>query len=86
MFVKEGSILPLAAVTAYTDDPASWELNGRGYGSGQLTTTVFEEDGSYRPALNPVTITWQAGEEHGRIERTGSLQQTRYAVKSWKRV
>lgn len=47
-----------------------------------LTTTVFEDDGSYKPALKPVTITWQPGKEHGSIQRDEPSRQTRYMGKT----
>lgn len=79
LFVKAGTILPLATPTLHTDDPASWNLTVQVYGNGALPTKLFEDDGAFTPALPDVCFEWDAAKKVGRI--TGAK---RYTVTRWK--
>ena len=79
LFVKAGTILPLATPTLHTDDPASWQLTVQVYGDGARSARLFEDDGSFTPALPEVRLEWDAAKKVGRV--TGA---TRYTVTEWK--
>ena len=81
LFVKAGTILPLATPTLHTDDPVSWQLTVQVYGDGTRTARLFEDDGTFSPALPEVRLEWDAAKKTGRI--TGAA---RYTIKEWKAV
>jgi alpha-D-xyloside xylohydrolase len=80
LFVRSGTLLPLADVTLHTDDPASWRLTVNVYGSKRAPTVLYEDDGSWSPALKPVELAWDAGRGSGSLKRAGS---GKYAVVQW---
>jgi alpha-D-xyloside xylohydrolase len=80
IFVKSGSLLPLAEPTLHTDDPASWRLTVHVYGEKPVATKLYEDDGSWSPALTEVQLTWDAERKSGSMARTGS---GRYEVGKW---
>jgi alpha-D-xyloside xylohydrolase len=49
LFVKSGSVLPLAQPALHTDDPASRQLEVRIYGDGSLPAALLEEADPDRP-------------------------------------
>ena len=80
IFVKSGSLLPLAEVTLHTDDPASWRLTVHVYGEKPVLATLYEDDGSWSPALTEVQLTWDPGRKTGSMIRSGS---GKYEVAKW---
>jgi alpha-D-xyloside xylohydrolase len=80
LFVKSGTLLPLADVTLHTDDPASWRLTVNVYGSKPAPAVLYEDDGSWSPALTPVDLAWDADRGTGSLKRAGS---GKYAVAQW---
>lgn len=82
LFVKSGTILPLAKPTAHTGDPESFKLEVRIYGPGNLPATLIEDDGqSYdftRGALNVVSLTAEAGQVH--MTRKGSWEGQKFTI------
>ena len=82
LFVKSGSLLPLAEPTAHTDDPASWRLTVHAYGERPAPFLLYEDDGSWSPSLNAVTLAWDMEKEAGTFQRKGD---GRYKVMDWKR-
>ncbi len=83
LFVKAGTLLPLAQPTLHTEDPASWQLNVRIFGEGDHPTTLFEDDGSAAPALSPVRLEWDRATKTGRLIRSGGETVGRYTVLTW---
>ncbi|MCU1258937.1 MAG: glycoside hydrolase family 31 [Bryobacterales bacterium] len=63
IFVRGGTILPLADITLHTDDPASWNLTAMIYSDGAATGTLYEEDGT------EVRYTWDGGNFRGAGKR-----------------
>ena len=84
IFVKAGTALPLAEATLHTDDPNSWRLRVQVYGEGAAQSTLYEDDGSWMPALGEVTLAWDG--QRGSVLRTGGAAGPRYDVIEWKRV
>ena len=81
IFVKAGSILPLAEATGHTEDAASRRLRVQVYGGNPAPATVFEDDGSWNPVLNEVTLSWNL---QGSVRRSGNGNGPRYEVAEWK--
>jgi alpha-D-xyloside xylohydrolase len=84
LFVKAGTILPLAQPTLHTEDPASWELTALVFGNGSRAAQLFEDDGSFGPVLNPVTLTWDNVAGSGQIVGIGLTGKLKYSVTEWK--
>ncbi|HEY3330767.1 MAG TPA: TIM-barrel domain-containing protein [Capsulimonadaceae bacterium] len=83
LFVKDGSIVPLARPTLYTDDPAALELTARVYGSGASDAVLFEDDGVSYPAgaRNSVTLSWDG--EAVALTRAGDVEAPAYTLTGW---
>jgi alpha-D-xyloside xylohydrolase len=79
VFVKSGTVLPLAEVSLHTEDPASWKLSAQVYGDGRSGAVLYEDDGSFAPQLQEVRLRWDG--------RSGAVEGARrYEVVSWKAV
>ena len=83
IFVKSGAILPLADPTLHTADPASWQLTVNVYGDGRTPAKLYEDDGSWSPALTEVQLSWDPDRKSGSLARTGP---GRYQVTKWQPV
>jgi len=86
VFVKAGTLLPLAQPTLHTDDPNAFVLTVRAYGSGDGNATLFEDDGSMKPDFTRVSIRWEENEPAGKLERFGRIYAKTYTVRTWERV
>ncbi len=87
LFVKAGTVLPLAQPTLHTADPASWQLTARVYDSGQEPAVLFEDDGSWEPALEEVRLEWNAAQRTGQLVRRAPSQPgASYTVTKWEQV
>ncbi|HKE22719.1 MAG TPA: glycoside hydrolase family 31 protein [Bryobacteraceae bacterium] len=84
IFVKAGSILPLATPTLHTEDPASWQLTAQVYGDSAAATVLYEDDGRWDPSLNEVTLQWNAQTHSGSVRRGGGGAGPEYSVVEWK--
>ena len=60
LYVKEGTILPLARVTLSADDPASREIEPVAFGDNPKPAVIYEDDGTLNPSLKENVITWDA--------------------------
>jgi alpha-D-xyloside xylohydrolase len=83
VFVKSGTLLPLAAATLSTDDPKAFSLSVRVYGNGELPFTLYEDDGSPEPAFTQVNLSWDAAKHAGVLERSGPKRGNSYEVTKW---
>lgn len=86
IFVKKGSLLPLADATLHTDDPASGRLTVRVYGGADASLTLYEEDGEHQPALTEYRLAWSAARRAGTARRLGPMRAPRYSVGAWKEI
>jgi alpha-D-xyloside xylohydrolase len=88
VFVKEGSILPLAAPQDYLDAAQPFSLTCYVFGSNNCSTVLFEDDGhtfNYTQGnYNQVVLSWQNG--RGSIQRKGREKYRMYKVNKWVQV
>jgi len=87
IFVKGGTILPLAEPTLHAGDGASRTLEARVYGDGSAGCRLCEDDGSslqFRDGeYNWLQLNWDPATKQGSVTRTGHHDVPQYAVKQW---
>jgi alpha-D-xyloside xylohydrolase len=86
IFVKAGSLLPLAQPTLHTDDPNCWVLEARLYGGRPASTTLYEDDDGYHPTLESVTVNWSGDGAQGSASNSRGQQPERYQISRWRLV
>jgi alpha-D-xyloside xylohydrolase len=86
LFVRSGTLLPVATPTLHTDDPRSGELTVLAYGTADAALTLYEEEGEHAPKLTEVRLTWEARRGQGALRRTGPARAPHYRVTEWKAV
>jgi alpha-D-xyloside xylohydrolase len=74
VFIKSGSVLPLATITNSTADPASRELEVRIFGDGHLPFTLHTPEG------DALELTWEASTKSGKVVQSGPNP---YKVTRW---
>ncbi len=84
LFVKEGTVLPLAQVTASTADADGRKLTVRVYGGSPRPFTLYEDMGEFQPSLRGETLAWDPARKKGRIE--SKSKHTFYSVEKWEPV
>jgi alpha-D-xyloside xylohydrolase len=84
VFIKSGTILPLAKPTLHTEDPNSWKLTAMVFGENAKPAILFEDDGSLAPELKKISLIWDNKKETGRLEREGKPSVRQYSVIEWK--
>lgn len=86
VFVKEGSLLPLARPVEYTTPETCFEIDVTSYGPGGSSFVLYEDDGDTLRYKNgectTVLLEYQQGIT-GRVSRKGSYSKNRYDIKSW---
>jgi alpha-D-xyloside xylohydrolase len=85
IFIKEGTILPLAKPVEYVGQDTKFEITCFVYGSNSAQTTLFEDDGTSfnyeKGSYNMVILSW--GKNKGTVKRTGQFKNARYVIKKW---
>jgi alpha-D-xyloside xylohydrolase len=88
IFVKEGTLLPLAAPVQSVAPSTVFSLNCRVYGKHPATTTLFEDDGeSYnfeKGDFTSLVLSWNG--KKGSVKRHGSYNKVRYKVQNWEHI
>ncbi len=84
VFIKSGTILPLAKVTLHTDDPESWKLTALVFGENSIPATLYEDDGTFTPELKEVRLTWDNQKKKGTLVRKEKASEQQYSVIEWK--
>ena len=84
VFIKSGTILPLAKPTLHTDDPDSFKLTALVFGENTKPAILFEDDGSWAPDLKEIKLVWDNKTMKGRLERDGKPSTQQYSVIDWK--
>ncbi|HEU5364090.1 MAG TPA: TIM-barrel domain-containing protein [Hanamia sp.] len=85
VFVKEGTILPLAKPVEHVAPDTKFEITCYVYGNTKTEATLFEDDGitfNYeKGSYNIVSLLWNKGK--GEVKRNGKFKNTRYIIKKW---
>jgi len=84
VFIKSGTILPLAKVTLHTDDPESRELTALVFGENNQPAVLYDDDGTFKPELKEVKLVWDNKKQKGNLEREGKSAGQQYSVSDWK--
>jgi len=85
IFIKEGSILPLAAPVEYIAPGTKFNITCLVYGNTDAGATLFEDDGTTfnyeKGDYNLVSLSWHKNK--GQLKRNGQLNNQRYVIKKW---
>lgn len=85
VFIKEGTILPLAKPVEHVAPDTRFEITCYVYGTAATEAHLFEDDGltfNYeKGSYNTVSLMWEKGK--GVIKRNGNFKNTRYVIKKW---
>jgi alpha-D-xyloside xylohydrolase len=85
IFIKEGTILPIAKPVEHVSPDTEFEITCFVYGAGDTSGRLFEDDGvtfNYETGLyNMVNLSWRKNK--GSIKRSGHFKETRYHIKKW---
>lgn len=85
VFVRDDTLLPVAAVVQHVAPDTVFDITVRVYGKAPRPFTLFEDDGeSYayeQGQFNRVVLAWK--DERGTVERHGPYGPTRYRIKEW---
>ncbi|MDO3627644.1 TIM-barrel domain-containing protein [Mucilaginibacter sp. BT774] len=85
LFIKEGTILPLAKPVEHVTAGEVFEITCYVYGQGPASATLFEDDGNTfnydAGAFNTVQLNWDG--RKGKVVRSGKFKHYNYLVKSW---
>jgi len=84
LYVKDGSVLPLALPTLHTDDANSFQLEVRIYGNGSRSATLMEESQPEMPSddtrMNLLELSWNPESEQVSSRRERRDLPTLYSV------
>lgn len=88
VFIKSGTILPLAKATLHTADPDSFGLTAWIFGNTIQPTILYESDEQLNPTLVKVELMWGADGKKGNIKRSGAAKSgmNQYSIVEWQRV
>jgi alpha-D-xyloside xylohydrolase len=85
IFIKAGTILPLAEPVDYVAPDTKFEITCFVYGEQNSTGSLFEDDGltfNYETGRsNNIHLSWLKNK--GYVKRSGSFKSIRYVVKKW---
>ncbi|RFM36497.1 glycoside hydrolase family 31 protein [Chitinophaga silvisoli] len=85
IFIKEGTILPLARPVEYISPDTRFELTCYVYGEQAETFSLFEDDGVTfdfeKGKYNILNLSYQNGK--GTVMKTGGFKGSRFQVKKW---
>jgi alpha-D-xyloside xylohydrolase len=85
IFIKEGTILPMAKPVEFISPNTIFEVTCYVYGKNPNTAELFEDDGTTfnfeKDSFNILNLDWQKGK--GKISRQGSFKPKVYNIKDW---
>ena len=88
LFVKEGTILPLAAPVPFITPQTVFDITCKVYGDGPATAGLFEDDsfgfGYEQGRSNKVMLHWDG--KDGSITRSGSYAGRLYRIVKWEAI
>ena len=84
VFVKAGSVLPLATVTQHTGDSEAFKLDVRIYGDGSLPIRLYEDDSTNmdyeKGTYNTLTLSWDSDAQKLISKREGNVPAQEFSV------
>ncbi len=90
IFVKAGTLLPVAHPSLHAGEPAARQMAVKVYGKGNLAFTLYEDDDLTLDALrgryNRVVLSWDDAAQKGHVERIGSGPFPRIEITGWEPV
>lgn len=89
MFVKEGTILPLAKPVEYVTAETVFDINCRVYGNANNKSAHLFEDNSFtydyqHNQYNWVNLAWKNNK--GAVSRDGGFKKSLYHITSWDQI
>ncbi|MES2426459.1 MAG: TIM-barrel domain-containing protein [Bacteroidota bacterium] len=85
IFIKEGTILPIAKPVAFVGPNTVFDITCYVYGKAATPAQLFEDDGTTfnfeKNAFNTISLSWQNGK--GKVTSKGNYKAKRYNIKSW---
>jgi alpha-D-xyloside xylohydrolase len=85
VFIKEGTILPMAAPVENVSPTTVFDITCYVYGKSANPTALFEDDGTTfnyeKNTFNTVGLEWKNG--NGKATRKGDYKIKRYVIKKW---
>jgi alpha-D-xyloside xylohydrolase len=86
IFIKEGTILPVAKPVEYVAPDTKFEITCLVYGNNSAGSTLFEDDGTTfnyeKGNYNTISLDWK--NKKGTIKRVGHYKNIMYIIKGWK--
>jgi alpha-D-xyloside xylohydrolase len=86
VYIKAGTILPLAKPTLHTEDPDSWKLKIEVYGDNAQPTLLYEEDGSFDPTLIEIKLEWNKNKQKVNLQRNDKPLSMHYSIVDWQMI
>lgn len=86
LFVKDGTILPLAAPVQYVSDNMCFDITCNVYGDVKSSFLLYEDDGisyDFQKGINN-WITLQIKGKEGTVRRLGTFKGKKYEIKEWR--
>ncbi|HXN25330.1 MAG TPA: TIM-barrel domain-containing protein [Candidatus Dormibacteraeota bacterium] len=83
LFVKAGTLLPLAESTLHTEDPGSLRLTVLVYGERPAPVSLYEEGNGVPRILNEVRLSWDSSSRRGSVEPSKTSVAPHYEVVKW---
>lgn len=88
LFVKEGSILPLAEPVNFIDNKTPFKITCHVFGSKPTAAKLFEDNsdnfGYERGVFNRINLLWDG--KKGKIKKVGNYNGSMYEIVGWKKV
>jgi alpha-D-xyloside xylohydrolase len=86
LFVRDGTLLPLAQPTIHSQDEQGWSLEASVYGKSSAACILYEGDEALSAEPVPVELRWDAHSAAGSISVSGNPNSghSRYKVTSWR--
>jgi alpha-D-xyloside xylohydrolase len=85
VYVRSGTLLPLAEGGLHAEDPANWRIHVRSYGPDPSPAYLIEDDGGVTPQFTRVELSWPPNKQDGSVVRTGPPQKRQYEIVGWER-
>jgi len=85
LFVKSGSIIPVAAPAEYIDANTVFDITCKVFGNNPLPFTLFEDDGltyDYEKGVSN-SVLLSVVNKKGTAQRKGNFKGTKYMIKNW---